>query len=245
MNQRQKKIVALTESAGEITIKELARQLGVSEMTVHRDLDLLQAERYIYKKRGAAVFIESADRDKSDFYAEEKRAIGRKAAELVPDGASIIFDNSTTALECARFLKPEGKYTFYTTNLETAEILASYTGSVLYCSGGYYFPDSKGFVGAQAEAFVASVKADVCFVGASGVTPDGTTTPYPMHTTLQKAIIASAKTKILVCDHSKFDKRAMEKICELSDIDMIVTDKGITNEAYERYSKLVKIVISG
>lgn len=242
MNQRQKKIVALTESAGEITIKELARQLGVSEMTVHRDLDLLQAERYIYKKRGAAVFIESADRDKSDFYAEEKRSIGRKAAELVPDGASIIFDNSTTALECARFLKPEGKYTFYTTNLETAEILASYTGSVLYCSGGYYFPDSKGFVGAQAEAFVASVKADVCFVGASGVTPDGTTTPYPMHTTLQKAIIASAKTKILVCDHSKFDKRAMEKICELSDIDIIVTDGGISTEAYERYSRFVKII---
>ena len=73
MNQRQKEIISLTESAGEITIKELAERLGVSEMTVHRDLDLLQAERYIYKKRGAAVFVESADRKKSDFYAEEKR----------------------------------------------------------------------------------------------------------------------------------------------------------------------------
>ena len=112
MNQRQKKIVFLTEEAGEITIKELEQKLGVSEMTVHRDLDLLQKERYVYKKRGAAVFVESEDRDKSDFYAEEKRAIGRKAATLVPDGASIIFDNSTTALECARFLDPEGKYTF-------------------------------------------------------------------------------------------------------------------------------------
>ena len=242
MNQRQKKIISLTEQAGEITIKALAQQLGVSEMTVHRDLDLLQAERYVYKKRGAAVFIETEDRDKSDFYAEEKRAIGRKAAELVPDGSSIIFDNSTTALECARFLNSEGKYTFYTTNLETAEILASYAGSVLYCSGGYYFPDSKGFVGAQAEAFIASVNADICFIGASGITPDGTTTPYPMHTALQKAIIASAKTRILVCDHSKFDKRAMEKICELSDIDVIVTDGGISAETYERYSKLVKII---
>ena len=242
MNQRQKKIITLTEQAGEITIKELAKQLGVSEMTVHRDLDRLQAERYVYKKRGAAVFIETEDRDKSDFYAEEKRAIGRKAAELVPDGASIIFDNSTTALECAKFLNSEGKYTFYTTNLETAEILASYAGSVLYCSGGYYFPDSKGFVGAQAEAFIASVNADICFIGASGITPDGTTTPYPMHTALQKAIIASAKTRILVCDHSKFDKCAMEKICELSDIDVIVTDGGISAETYERYSKLVKII---
>ena len=244
MNKRQKAIISMTEEAGEITIKELAQKLGVSEMTVHRDLDLLQKERYVYKKRGAAVFIESADRDKSDFYTEEKRTIGRKAAELVPNGASIIFDNSTTALECARFLDPEGKYTFYTTNLETAEILANYQGSVLYCSGGYYFPDSKGFVGAQAEAFITSIKADVCFIGASGITPDGTTTPYPMHTALQKAIIASAKTKILVCDHSKFDKHAIEKICDLSDIDIIVTDSGISNETYERYKELINIIIS-
>ena len=242
MNQRQKKILSLAEAQGEITIKELASRLDVSEMTVHRDLDILQAERYLYKKRGAAVFIESADRDTSDFYTEEKRAIGRKAVELIPDGASVIFDNSTTALECARFMNPEGKYTFYTTNLETSKMLTSYTKSVLYCSGGYYFPDSKGFVGSQAEAFVSSVRADLCFIGASGITSDGITTPYPMHTALQKAIIASSKTKILVCDHSKFDKRAMEKICDLKDIDIIVTDSGLSESTYDEYSRLVKII---
>ena len=242
MNQRQKKILSLAEAQGEITIKELASRLDVSEMTVHRDLDILQAERYLYKKRGAAVFIESADRDTSDFYTEEKRAIGRKAVELIPDGASIIFDNSTTALECARFMNPEGKYTFYTTNLETSKMLTSYTKSVLYCSGGYYFPDSKGFVGSQAEAFVSSVRADLCFIGASGITSDGITTPYPMHTPLQKAIISAAKTKILVCDHSKFGKRAMEKICELKDIDIIVTDRELSDDVHDEYSKHVKIV---
>lgn len=242
MNQRQKQILSLTEVEGEITIKELASRLKVSEMTIHRDLDMLQEERYIYKKRGAAVFIDSEDRDTNNFYAEEKRAIGHKAPTLVADGSSIIFDNSTTALECARFLNPEGKYTFYTTNLETAKILTSYTKSILYCSGGYYFPDSRGFVGSQAEAFMASVKADVCFIGASGITPDGITTPYPMHTPLQKAIISAAKTKILVCDHSKFGKRAMEKICELKDIDIIVTDSGLSDDVHDEYSKHVKIV---
>ena len=242
MNQRQKQILSLTEVEGEITIKELASRLKVSEMTIHRDLDMLQEERYIYKKRGAAVFIDSEDRDTNNFYAEEKRAIGHKAPTLVPDGSSILFDNSTTALECARFLNPEGKYTFYTTNLETAKILTSYTKSILYCSGGYYFPDSRGFVGSQAEAFMASVEADVCFIGASGITPDGITTPYPMHTPLQKAIIASAKTKILVCDHSKFGKRAMEKICDITDIDIIVTDSGLADEIYDEYSKYVKII---
>ena len=88
MNQRQKKILSLTEVEGEITIKELASRLSVSEMTIHRDLDILQEERYVYKKRGAVVFIDSEDRDTSDFYTEEKRAIGRKAVELIPDGAS-------------------------------------------------------------------------------------------------------------------------------------------------------------
>ena len=242
MNKRQKAIISMTEEAGEITIKELASRLGVSEMTVHRDLDMLEAERYVYKKRGAAVFIESEDRDISDFYTEEKRSIGRKATELIPDGASIIFDNSTTALECARFMNTEGKYTFYTTSFETAKILTSFTKSILYCSGGYYFPDSRGFVGSQAEGFVSSVKADVCFIGASGITPDGITTPYPMHTPLQKAIISAAKTKILVCDHSKFGKRAMEKICELKDIDIIVTDRGLSDDVYDEYSKHVKVV---
>ena len=242
MNQRQKQILSLAETQGEITIKELALRLGVSEMTVHRDLDMLEEERYVYKKRGAAVFIESEDRDTSGFYTEEKRAIGRKAVELIPDGASIIFDNSTTALECARFMNTEGKYTFYTTSFETAKILTSFTKSILYCSGGYYFPDSRGFVGSQAEGFVSSVKADVCFIGASGITPDGITTPYPMHTPLQKAIISAAKTKILVCDHSKFGKRAMEKICELKDIDTIVTDGGLSDNAYDEYSKYVKII---
>ena len=242
MNQRQKEIVSIAETNGEVTIKELAQRLGVSEMTIHRDLDFLQEQRYLYKKRGAAVFVDFPDRDKSDFYTEEKKYIARKVTNLLPSGSSIIFDNSTTALECARFLKTDGKYTFYTTNLETAGVLATYQGCVLYCSGGYYFPDSKGFVGGQAEAFIASIKADFCIIGASGITPDGTTTPYPMHTALQKAIVAAAKTKILVCDHSKFDKRAIEKICELSDIDIIVTDDGIRDEVYERYSKFVKII---
>lgn len=243
LNLRQKQILQRAECEGEVTIKALAESLNVSEMTIHRDVDALQEQRYVYKKRGAVVYVENSDRENSDFYAEEKRAIGIKAASLIADGQSIIFDNSTTAMECARFFDPTKKYTFYTTGIETASVLARYEQSILYCSGGYYFPTSRGFVGAQAEAFVASLKADVCIIGASGVSiEDGITTPYPMHTSLQKTIIAAAKTKILVCDHSKFQKKAMEKICDLSDIDMIVTDEGISDKTYERYAKFVKII---
>lgn len=243
MNLRQKQILQMVEREGEVTIKELATRLQVSEMTIHRDTETLQEQRYLYKKRGAVMFIENGDRECTDFYAEEKRRIGIKAASYFKDGQTIIFDNSTTALECMRFLNRENRYIFYTTGMEAAAILSIYEKSILYCSGGYYFPASKGFVGSQAEDFVHSVKADICIIGASGVSVDGgITAPYPMHTTLQKAIIDSAKTKILLCDHSKFGKTTIEKICDLENIDFIITDDGLLDDIYEKYSKHVKII---
>lgn len=243
LNLRQKEIIQMLARQGEITIKALAEKLDVSEMTVHRDIDFLQEQRYVYKKRGAVVYIENTDRAHTDFYLDEKRAIGIKAASLITEGQSIIFDNSTTALECARFFDPSKKHIFYATGIESAIVLSAYDKGVLYCSGGYFFPESKGFVGTQTEAFVASVKADVCIIGTSGVSiEDGITTPYPMHTALQKGIIASAKTKVLVCDHSKFGKSAMEKICELSEIDILVTDSGLPDEIFEKYASHVKII---
>lgn len=243
MNLRQKQILEAVETEGEVTIKALAERLKVSEMTVHRDVDILEEQRYLYKKRGAVVFIENSDREKTDFYSEEKRQIGIKAASLIKEGQSVIFDNSTTACECAKFFSPDGRYTFYTTNVETSKVLSAYENSILYCSGGYYFPASKGFVGTQAEEFIKRIEADVCIIGASGISSEnGITTPYPMHTALQKAIISSAKTKILVCDHSKFGKTAMEKICDLSDIDIIVTDSTLSDDVYGEFSGLIKII---
>ena len=243
LNLRQKQILQIAEREGEVAIKVLADKLKVSEMTIYRDVDVLQEQRYLYKKRGAIVYIENDDRATADFYADEKRAIGIKAASLILEGQSVIFDNSTTALECARFVDRSKKYTFYATGMESAAALAACDKSVLYCSGGYYFPATGGYVGAQAEAFVASVKADVCIIGASGISlEDGITTPYPMHTSLQKAIIAAAKTKILVCDHSKFNKSAMEKICDLSAIDIVVTDSGVPSDEYDKYAEYFNII---
>ena len=80
MNTRQEDILLLGEKHGEITIKDLSRKFGVSDMTIHRDLDFLEKEKYLYKKRGAAVFVETQNYNKTQFYAEEKRDIGKTAA---------------------------------------------------------------------------------------------------------------------------------------------------------------------
>lgn len=245
MNTRQQDIVTFVEKRGEITIKELVQYFNVSEMTIHRDLDYLEKQRFLFKKRGAAVFIENPDRTKNNFYNDEKRAIGKKAASLLKPGQSILFDNSTTAMECARYLDLNMQFTFYTTNLETADILSKYSNSILYCSGGYFFHESKGFVGKQAEDFVSSLKADVCLIGTSGISLEqGLTTPYPMHTALQKKIIESSKYRILLADHSKFGKIAVEKVADISDIDVVVTDSGISEDILETYRKHMQIIVA-
>lgn len=245
MNSRQQDILVLTEKYGEVTIKDLAKLLNVTEMTIHRDLDYLESERLIHKKRGAAVFVENTQRDRISFYSDEKRAIGKKAAALLSAGQSVIFDNSTTAAECARFLDDSLRLTCYTTSLEIAQIIAKNSNHILYCSGGYYFPDSHGFVGQHAEAFVAAVKADVAIIGASGISVEqGITNPYPMHNALQSGIIRSAKKCILLADHSKFDRVAMEKTCELSDIDTVITDEGISEEMLKKYQKHINLLLA-
>lgn len=241
MNTRQNDILDLLAAQGEMTIKALAERLGVTEMTIHRDLDSLGKDGYLYKKRGAAVFIEKPDRG-GGMYQNEKREIGRLAAEHIKPGQTVLFDNSTTAIETAKFLSGIPGLTFYTTNIEIAAIVSAYPGTVMYCSGGYYFPDSKGFVGRQVEEFVSRVKADICVIGASGISVDmGLTNPYPMHTALQRKIIEASDFRLVVADHSKFGKRAMEKAADLSEIDLILTDGGIRPDVLEEYGKYTKI----
>lgn len=245
MNTRQQDIIHLLEHNGEMTIKALAETLGVTTMTIHRDLDFLEEQRYLYKKRGAAVFVETPDRQSEPFYATEKRTIGKCAASFVQPGQSILFDNSTTALEAARFLAGIPNLTFYTTNLEATEILATYPDTVLYCSGGYYFADSRGFVGSQAEAFVAGLQVDLCIIGASGISiTAGITNPYPMHSALQRKIIEVSHTRMLLADHSKFGKQAIEKAAELTEIDRIITDSGLSENLRAEYGAYTEIVIA-
>jgi len=243
LNTRQEDIINLLEIHGEVSIRELAEKMNVSEMTIHRDLDYLEEMKYLYKKRGAAVYVNKPDRDKSTFYSDEKTRIGKKVTEFVKPGQSVIFDNSTTSFEAAKFLRDMSDMTFYTTNTEITQVLSG-GRSIVYCSGGYYFPETGGFVGEKAEEFVDGITADICVIGASGISLEkGITNPYPMHTRLQKKIMNSAKYKILVADHSKFDKVAVENCGYLEDIDLIITDSGISEDVLERYKEKVKIEV--
>lgn len=251
MNKRQEQIVEMLKQQGEVSIHQLAQVLNVSEMTIHRDAVALEKQELLYRKRGALNYNEPSAHTKNSQHMRdrEKRAIAKKALTLVEDADSIIFDNSTTALEVAKLLanwkKENKKLTVYATNLEVANAVCKNPDITLYVSGGYYLSSTTGFVGAITEGFVERVHADKCIIGTSGISIEyGLTTPYTHHNTLEKKIITSAKEVIVVADHTKFGKVALEKVIDLSDVDYIVTDANVSNETVEEFSKKTKLLIA-
>lgn len=245
LQKRREKIIELLKEQGEIAIPVLAQLLEVTEMTIHRDLDFLDSKELLKKKRGGAIYSEVKYLKINSGYIEEKIAIAKEAIKLIKDGDSIIFDNSTTSFEVAKRLDIFNNLTIYTTNLDVSNVLIHNEKIILYCSGGLYFRPSTGFVGKEAEEFISKVHASKCFIGTSGISPTyGLTGPYHSHVDLEKKIIAASEQVIVVSDHMKFGKVAIDKIADLQDVDHIITDSKVDPIKLEEVRKLTHVIVT-
>jgi DeoR family fructose operon transcriptional repressor len=245
-NQRREKLVELLREQGEVTIPVLAQLLKVTEMTVHRDLDFLESQELLKKKRGGAIYIETKKMKTEKIYSKEKEAIAKEAIKLIEDGDSIIFDNSTTAFEVASRLHKFHNLTIYATNIEIANMLSQNEKIILFCSGGLYFRPSTGFVGKEAEDFISKVHAAKCFIGTSGISPEyGLTGPYHSHVDLERKIIAASDQVIVVADHTKFGKVAIDKVTDLQNVDYIITDSKVDPVKLDNVRKFTRVIVAG
>lgn len=245
MNKRQKYIVDELAKFGEIEIHDLAKKTKVSDMTIYRDVNYLEQKGLVFRKRGAVVYVEKTDVAKHDRYLQQKEAIALRAAALVREEDTIIFDNSTTALEVAKLLKDMKNITVYTTSIELASVFCKNRDITLYCSGGYYLHASTGFVGSWTEEFIDRIRASKCFIGASGISLEfGITGPYPQHSQLEQKIIKASQQVIMVADHSKLEKVAVEKIADLGQIDCLITDWGADESLVEQLQKQTHVIIA-
>lgn len=230
ISDRHRKILEVLNADPNVTVKELASILCVSEPTVRRDFTELHNRGLITKIYGGAILNSGAADREIPFLLREneksavKVAMGAKAAELVQDGMVIMLDGSTSAYHVVPYLSNFKDLIVVTSGAKTAVALAE-ANIRTFCTGGQMLIHSFSYVGEQAEDFVRNINADLLFFSCHGLTDDGKMTDLAIEeANLRKVMLKACKKKYLLCDSSKFGKTCFYNMGTVSDIDGIVTE---------------------
>lgn len=231
---RQQIIFDQIQRKGSVRISQLMKSLEASESTIRRDLEELERQGLIKRVHGGAVLvqhmaIEASNYDKQDLFAEEKERIGKFAASLVEEHSSILIDAGTTTAALARALKtPNVK--IITNALNIAEILSSKKYTVL-AAGGMIKTNTYAMVGEITIETIRNFHADICFLGMNGISEEaGLTTPDMQEAWVKRAMMRAAEKVVLLADSSKFGKTALTHVGEVGEVDILVTDEGLSVE---------------
>ena len=231
VSQRHRAILTELERKPDITVRELAGLLNVSEPTVRRDFTELAEKGIITKVYGGAILNRgAADREIPFFFRQQEKStvksrMGAKAAELVHDVMVVFLDGSTSAFHLVPYLAKKKDIIAVTSGAKTAVALAE-ANIRTFCTGGQMLIHSFSYVGEQAENFIRSFNADIAFFSCHGLTQEGLMTdPAVEEANLRKVMFQHAKKKILLCDSSKFGKTCFYNVGHISRIDGIISEK--------------------
>jgi DeoR/GlpR family transcriptional regulator of sugar metabolism len=244
--QRRQAILRAVRS-GTAHVTALADEFGVSEMTVRRDLQALASDGKLERVHGGAVDVES-ERPFSEIVVERLEAkdrIGRAAAALVEDGQTVMIDIGTTTLQVARHLRGRS-LTVVTTNLAVYEELLPEPDIELVLPGGAVRRNYLSLVGMLAEDALRRLRADIAFLGTSGIDADLAVWDTTMvEVPIKRAMIAASKRTVLLADAEKFGMDAMVRVCEASELDAIVTDERVPTERREALDEAgVEVIVA-
>lgn len=228
---RQKRILERLNGAGEVDSLALAGELGVSAMTIRRDLDVLaRAGRAVRTHGGAAlagrVVFDFQFLRRTEDQAAAKAAIALRAASRVQDGQSVLLDSGTTTLAVARALRDRRRLTVITTSLPIASELQYCASIELVLLGGTLQHESPDLIGPLTEANLETLRADVAFVGADAVGTDGAVYNRSMAVArMLERMTAAARQVYVVADHTKLGQTALARFGQASHWNGLITDR--------------------
>ena len=232
--ERRKAILEALATSQSVRVADLGRELGVSQVSIRRDLEYLESAGLLRRSRGAAQAAHQAGQ-LSVFEARllhaaaTKQAIGRAAAALVKPGSTVFLDSGTTVLQIARQLPDpllaSGGLTVITRSLMIALELRRWRQTRLIVLGGVYVPDFDDFVGASVEQALQEIHADILFVGTDGITAErGFATDNVLEAGLYRRIINCAGHVVAVTDSSKIGVSKLQSIFPLEAAQTFITD---------------------
>lgn len=214
-----------------VTIEGLAKDLEVSTMTIRRDLRRLADEDIVTLVHGGAVYNEGGAylpaltvREKT--MRREKSAIAEYCAQQIPEGSAVYLDNGSTTVEIADALRGKQNIAVLSHSLPVLNILSHAKNIQLISVSGIYEPRAKGFFGDLALRMLRQFRIDIAFLGVTAVdAEDGVMSAVFYEQALKKVLVERAKKKILAIDHTKIGGSSFLKVCDLHEMDGIVTDK--------------------
>ncbi|WP_158886958.1 DeoR/GlpR family DNA-binding transcription regulator [Amycolatopsis anabasis] len=215
---------------GSVRIDDLAAELAVSPMTIHRDLDRLAEQGWLRKVRGAATAEQSALFESNVRYrmAEQEAAKARladAATRQLERGQAIVLDDSTTCLHLAERLPEFAPMTVITNFLAVVNRLAGESGIELISLGGTYFPPYDAFLGMSTADAARPLRADVLFMSTSAITEGYCYHQSEEEILVKRALMGAAGRRILLADHTKFRKRALYRLAALTEFDLVIVDQ--------------------
>lgn len=238
---------------GRVSVVDAAGELGVSGETIRRDLDALQRHGLARRVHGGAVaravaqVVELDLTDREAQHAPEKDLIARAAVKLLPrvDGW-VAIDAGTTTAALVDALPGDASFDAVTHGTAIASRLAHHDGVSLLVVGGRVRPTTAAAVGAETVAAYARLRVDVAFLGANGLSLErGLTTPDVEEAAVKRAIVASARTVVVLADSSKIDAEYALSFAAVEDVDVLVTDRGVSREQTARLQRAgVEVVVA-
>ncbi|ATL81304.1 DeoR/GlpR family DNA-binding transcription regulator [Streptomyces malaysiensis] len=228
-DERRGRLRELVTAKGFVRTSDLAAEFGVSVMTVHRDLDALQAQGWLRKVRGGASCLPSTQfhgsvGERMTTMAQTKQRLARAAAEELAPGQIVVIDDSTTCLGLTRHLPRHTPITVITNSLPAITALAGEPGVALVALGGTYFPAYDAFMGPHTAHSTAAFRADALFMSTTAVTAGRCYHMSPETVQVKQAMMAAAARRVLLVDHTKFVNQGLYALAPLTDFDLILVD---------------------
>lgn len=258
--QRRALILDEVRRRGGVRVNELTRKLGVSDMTVRRDLDALARQGVLEKVHGGAVPVVEASTHEPGFEAKSglelnaKEDIARTAASLVAPGTAIALSGGTTTYALAQHLLDVPDLTVVTNSVRVADVFHSAQrtsgrrqgAATVVLTGGVRTP-SDSLVGPVADQAIGALHFDVLFLGVHGISAEaGLSTPNLAEAETNRRLVQSARRVIVVADHTKWGTVGLSSFAGLDQVDTLVTDAGLPAEARtEIAERLRRLVITG
>ena len=223
LSHRQTEILNLARASGRVMVEELARRFEVSAQTIRKDLNDLCEQRALTRIHGGAMIasgVENLAYEARRFVAaDEKKAIGAAAAALIPNGCSLFINIGTTTEEVASALTSHEDLLVITNNLNVAMLLYRHPRIEVVVAGGAVRRADGAVVGSTATQLIGQFKVDYAIIGASALDEEGALLDFDYREVqVAQAIIANARSVMLVADSTKFTRSAPVRIAHMSQI---------------------------